>query len=185
VRGGTFVPPEDTAAELRKLRAPLGVYAVLGNHDAWFDGPRVQQALESEGIPVLENRAVRLEHSGRAFWLGGIADRWTGKPDVPGTLAQTDLREPVVLITHNPDVFPDVPVRASLMIAGHTHGGQVRLPFYGTLVRASRISPNGYLEGLVEENGHSLYITHGVGTSIYPARFGVPPEIAILKLRPR
>ena len=84
MRGGGFVEPEETAAELKKLRAPLGVFAVLGNHDWWYDGERVGRALTAAGIQVLENRAVRVG----PIWLGGIADYWTREPDVAGTLRQ-------------------------------------------------------------------------------------------------
>jgi predicted MPP superfamily phosphohydrolase len=182
VRGGSFVAPEDTASVLRGLRAPLGVYAVLGNHDAWYDGSRVTQAFEAAGIRMLDNRAVRLDAASQPFWLGGIADLWTSNPDIAGTLAQTDPREPVILFTHNPDIFPAVPKRVSLLIAGHTHAGQVQLPFYGPLVKVSNY---GYVDGLIREGERTLFITHGIGTSIVPARFGVPPEIAILKLKPR
>ena len=174
-----FVEPEKTAAELKKLRAPLGVYAVLGNHDWWYDGDRVRTALTDAGIPVLENRAV---HVGKRFWLGGIADLWTRKPDVAGTLAQVMNDDPVVLITHNPDIFPDVPDRVSLTIAGHTHGGQVYLPVVGTLVTTSRL---GYNAGDFFERGRHLFVTTGIGTSIVPVRFGMPPEIVILTLNGR
>lgn len=171
-----FVPPEQIAAELKKLLAPT--YAVLGNHDRWFDGPRVEAAMTAAGIPVLENRAIRLEHGGTPFWLGGISDLWTGGPDIPATLAQTDQEEPVILITHNPDVFPDVPSRVSLTIAGHTHGGQVDIPFYGTPVNGV----SKYRRGYFVESGRHLFVTTGVGTSIAPIRFRVTPELVILSL---
>jgi uncharacterized protein len=116
VRGGGFVEPEAIAQELKKLRAPLGVFAVLGNHDWWYDGERVGRAFREAGIPVLENRAV---HVGNAFWLGGIADFWTREPDIEGTLRQVSDGDPIVLITHNPDIFPEVPERVSLTIAGY------------------------------------------------------------------
>ncbi len=173
VRGGGFVEPEQTAAELKKLRAPLGVFAVLGNHDWWYDGERVGKALTDAGIPVLENRAV---HVG-PIWLGGIADRWTREPDVAGTLGQVTGDDPVILITHNPDIFPEVPSRVSLTLAAHTHGGQVKLPIVGTLITTSRL---GYNAGEYVVQGRHLFVTTGIGTSILPVRLGVPPEIVIL-----
>jgi hypothetical protein len=177
VRGGGFVEPEQTAAELKKLHAPLGVYAVLGNHDWWYDGERVGKALTDVGIPVLENKAV---HVG-PIWLGGIADFWTREPDVAGTLQQVTGDDPVVLITHNPDIFPDVPARVSLLLAAHTHGGQVNLPVIGRVVTTSRL---GYVAGEYVEQGRHLFVTTGIGTSILPVRFGVPPEIVILTVSP-
>ena len=181
--GGTFVEPEPIAEELRALRAPLGVYAVLGNHDWWFDGGRVARALGGAGLKVLENEAVKVESSGRAFWLGGVADLWTRRPDVPGTLRQVTSDDPVVLFTHNPDIFPDVPARVSLTVAGHTHGGQVNLPLVGRPVVPSRFGQR-YAMGHVVEGGRHLFVSGGVGTSIIPVRFRVPPEIVILKLGP-
>ena len=172
-RWGGFVEPEMTAAELKKLHAPLGVFAVLGNHDWWYNGERVGKALTDAGIPVLENEAVRVG----PIWLGGIADFWTREPDIAGTLAQVTTDDPVVLITHNPDIFPEVPERVSLLLAAHTHGGQVRLPVIGTLITTSKL---GYNAGDFFVHGHHLFVTTGIGTSIVPVRFGVPPEIVIL-----
>jgi predicted MPP superfamily phosphohydrolase len=177
-----FVEPEPIAAELKNLHAPLGVFSVLGNHDHWYNGPRVKQALISVGIPVLRNSAVRLEHNGKPFWLGGVADLWTDAPYVKGTLAQTDPSEPVILITHNPDIFPEVPERVSLLIAAHTHGGQVNFPLIGTVITTSRL---GYVSGHYQENGRHVFVTTGVGTSIIGARFRVPPEMALLHLLPQ
>ena len=176
-RSGGFVEPELTAAELKKLHAPLGVYAVLGNHDWWYDGDRVGKALTDVGIPVLENKAVRVG----PIWLGGIADFWTREPDVAGTLAQVSSSDPVVLITHNPDIFPEVPSRVSVTLAAHTHGGQVKLPIIGTLITTSKL---GYNAGEYVDHGRHLFVTTGIGTSIVPVRFGVPPEIVILTLSP-
>lgn len=170
-----FVEPERTAEELKKLHAPLGVFAVLGNHDWWYDGERVGKALTDAGIPVLENKAVHVGH----LWLGGIADLWTREPDVAGTLRQVTTDDPVVLITHNPDIFPEVPARVSLLLAAHTHGGQVNLPIVGRVVTTSKL---GYVAGEYVERGRHLFVTTGIGTSIMPVRFGVPPEIVILTL---
>ena len=178
VRGGGFVEPVAIAAELKNLHAPLGVFAVLGNHDWWYNGNRIGQAFAEAGIPVLENKAVHIGN----FWLGGIADFWTRAPDIAGTLAQVDNSDPVVLITHNPDIFPDVPARVSLLLAGHTHGGQVDLPVIGTLVTTSKL---GYNAGDFFEHGHHLFVTTGIGTSIVPVRLGVPPEIVIMTLSGR
>jgi len=183
VVGGTFVGPEPIAAELKNLRAPLGVYAVLGNHDWWFDGERMTRALEGVGLAVLDNRAVRVESGGRGFWLAGVADLWTRKPDIEGTLKQVSTDEPVILFTHNPDIFPEVPPRVSLTLAGHTHGGQVNFPFVGRPMVPSHYGQR-YAFGHVVEGGRHLYVSGGVGTSIIPARFRVPPEILVLSLEP-
>jgi predicted MPP superfamily phosphohydrolase len=183
VVGGTLVEPEPIADELKLLRAPLGVYAVLGNHDWWYDGERVTRALRGAGLRVLENEAVRIERGGRAFWLAGVGDLWTRTPDIEGTLRQVTSDDPVILFTHNPDIFPNVPARVTLTLAGHTHGGQVNLPLAGRLVVPSKFGQR-YAMGHVVEGGRQLFVSGGVGTSIIPARFRVPPEVVILQLEP-
>jgi uncharacterized protein len=182
VAGGEFMEPERIAESLRGLRAPLGVYAVLGNHDWWFDGPRVTRAFEGVGIRVLENDAARVERNGRSLWLAGLADLWTRKPDVSRALTGVTDDGPVIVFTHNPDLFPQVPPRAALTLAGHTHGGQVCLPLLGRPVVPSEFGQR-YADGHVVEGGRHLFVSSGVGTSIIPVRFRVPPEVVILTLR--
>lgn len=181
VVGGTFTEPESIAEELKKLRAPQGVFAVLGNHDWWYDGERVASALKGAGIVVLENQAARIERNGRSFWLVGIADLWTRHPDIAGALRHVESDDPVLLMTHNPDIFPDVPPRVSLTVAGHTHGGQVNFPLIGRPIVPSKFGQR-YAMGHVVEQGRHLFVSGGVGTSIVPVRFRVPPEIVILSL---
>ena len=179
VRGGQFVPPEAIASVLAKLDAPLGVFAVLGNHDWWLDGPRVRRAFENAGIRVLDDQAVRVSE----FWVVGLGDWWEAPPDIPKVLASIDSEDdaPVVAFTHNPDAFPKIPPRVTLTLAGHTHGGQVRFPFFGAPIVPSRYG-NRYAYGHIVENGRHLFVTSGIGTSIIAARFRVPPEIALLRL---
>ncbi len=184
------------APVLGELRAPHGVYAVLGNHDWWDDraaqvrggGPNLYAvALEQEGIPVLSNRAVKLEQAG--IWLAGLEDqlalvrgggRFDGLDDLPATLAQVTDEAPVVLMAHEPDIFPQVPGRVALTLSGHTHGGQVRL-FGWSPVVPSRFG-NRFAYGHVREDGRDLVVSGGVGCSIMPVRFGVVPEITVIEI---
>ncbi len=179
VWGGHFVEPEQIAAELKNLRARDGVYAVLGNHDWWYDGDRITRALNNEGIKVLENDVTRVERDGQSIWIAGLADLWTGKQNIEGTLAKIPPSAIVIALTHNPDIFPTLPTGVALTLAGHTHGGQVSLPFFGR-----RVVPSAFGErfaiGLLQENGHQLFVTPGIGTSIIPIRFRVQPEISVL-----
>ena len=189
----------ELAPRLAGLKAPLGVYAILGNHDWWDDsaaqragrGPIIAaRALRHAGIPVLENEAERLTKDGRPFWLLGLGDQFAllqpgrrrhrGIDDLPGTLAKITDDAPVILLAHEPDIFPDVPDRVALTFSGHTHGGQVRLFGYSPLV-PSRYG-NRYAYGHVIENERHLIVSGGLGTSILPVRFGVPPEIVVVDL---
>jgi uncharacterized protein len=181
VLGGTFVPPEPIARELSGLRAPLGVVAVLGNHDWWLDGERVRRALEAEGIKVLVDDNLRLNYKDRSFWLMGLDDLWTRGNHLRSTFAAIDDNEPIIALSHNPDIFPDMPQRVTLTLAGHTHGGQVDLPLIGPPVVPSKFRQR-FAYGLIEERGRKLFVTGGIGTSIIPVRFRVKPEIAILTL---
>lgn len=188
----------DTGRVLGGLRAPLGVFGVLGNHD-WWDDPDAQKrgagpvlaglAMEANGITVLENRAVKIGAGARAFWLAGLGDQLAllqgkhgikGVDDLPGTLTQITDDAPVILLAHEPDIFAKVPSRVALTLSGHTHGGQVRL-FGWSPVVPSRYG-NRYAYGPVEEDGHHLVVSGGIGCSIAPIRFGMPPEITLVEL---
>ena len=182
VRGGDFVPPEQIAAELSRLRAEFGVFAVLGNHDNWLDHDRVARALMNNGVRLLEDTAERVMVNLRPLWLSGISDLWTRPHNVAGALAVVPADgTPVIVLTHNPDIFPEIPARVTLTLAGHTHGGQVRLPLIGAPVVPSQFGQR-YAAGRVVEGGRTLYVATGVGTSIIPVRFRVPPAITILTL---
>jgi hypothetical protein len=197
-----MVPAAEWARELGRLKAPLGVHAVLGNHDWWDDrgaqrrggGPVIGRvALERAGVPVLENDVVRLTKDGKPFWLAGLGDQialitgWRGKKarfkgvdDLPGTLAKVTDGAPVILMAHEPDIFPKVPERVALTISGHTHGGQVRIAGYSPVVPSS--FGNRYAYGHVVEEARNLVVSGGLGCSILPVRFGMPPEIVLIEL---
>jgi hypothetical protein len=183
VLGGRFVPPEPIARELSELKAPLGVVAVLGNHDWWFDGERVRRALTAEGIKVLISQTQRITFNGQSFWLMGLDDLWTRGDHLKSTLAGITDNEPVIVLSHNPDIFPEMTSRVTLTLAGHTHGGQVNLPLIGRPVVPSKFGQR-FAYGLIEESGKKLFVTGGIGTSIVPLRFRVKPEIVILTLIP-
>ena len=173
--------PEKIVQSLKALHAPLGVYAVLGNHDWWYDVSHVRAALEAGGIKVIDNDVVSLEKNGRAFYLAGIADAWSLTDDIIGTASRVPPGEPAIALTHNPDILPRLPQTFLLTLGGHTHGGQVNLPFLGRRIVPSEFGQR-YAAGHVEEEGKHLFVTTGVGTSVFPVRFRVPPEIAVLTL---
>ena len=196
------VPARDWAGALARLKAPLGVHAILGNHEYWDDeavqragtGTTFgQRALEAAGIPVYVNDVVRLEHTGKPFWLAGLGDQVAflpsrrlrpgqryGVDDLSGTLTKVTDDAPIILLAHEPDIMVRVPERVSLVLSGHTHGGQFRL-FGWSPVVPSRYG-NRYAYGHVREQC-DLIVSGGLGCSIMPMRFGVPPEIVLLTLR--
>lgn len=185
IPGGVYVAPEAIAQGLSELKAPLGVIAVLGNHDWWNDGERTRAAFTAHGIIVLEENAKPLVHHGVVFSVVGLADQITRPSNVKAALATAAPDAPTLLLVHEPDVFETLPrlgLAPTLTLAGHTHGGQVRLPLLGRRVVPSEFGQR-FAYGHVVENGRHLYVTGGVGTSILPVRFGVPPEIALLTLR--
>ena len=185
--GAEDVPVDDWAAALAGLSAPLGVHAVLGNHDWWSGPDPIRTGLRAAGIALLENAAVKLEADGHRIWLAGLGDQWAfgrgrGVDDLPGTLAQVRDNDPTVLLVHEPDIFPVVPPRVAVTLAGHTHGGQVRLPGYGALVVPSRYGRR-YAYGHVHEDGRDLIVSGGLGMTGLPVRFAMPPEIVLVTLR--
>lgn len=185
VKGGRFVSPEAIAAELNRLRATDGVFGVLGNHDGSLGHDRVATALENNGVHLVEDRSALLQTRAGPIWIAGISDLWTGQHDLGAALTGIpNDGSPVILLSHNPDVFPQVPSRVSLTLAGHTHGGQVRLPFLGAPIVPSKFGAR-FVAGHVIEGDRHLYVATGVGTSIWPVRFRVPPAISILTVSGR
>jgi hypothetical protein len=184
------VPPAAWAGELARLKAPLGVHAIFGNHDWWFDIEGTRAALAAVRIPVLENQAVLLGPPGRKFWLAGLGDQlayWLGPDnfrgvdDLPGTLRQVRTDDPVVLLVHEPDIFPHVPDRVALTLAGHTHGGQIKFPLMPPLWVPSEFGAR-FAYGHIVENDRHMIVSGGLGTSFVPMRLGVPPEIVRVRL---
>lgn len=175
---GKYVTPEVVAEHLKPLVAHKRVYAVLGNHDWWKGGPRVRSALESVGMTVLDNQATEITLGQCKLWLVGVGDLWEGHPNIPRAFAAVNDDAPVIAITHNPELFRKMPARASLVIAGHTHGGQVNL-----LPGQPSMRFGHFIAGPILYEGRQLFVTPGIGTSILPFRFRVPPEISRLTLR--
>jgi predicted MPP superfamily phosphohydrolase len=194
-----FIPASEWAGVLAGLKAPLGVHAILGNHDWWEDkdvqreGKGViaaHRALEAAGIPVYENDARRLSKNGRPFWLAGLGDqlaymvarrfrpvRRIGVDDLGATLAKVTDDAPVVLLAHEPDVARRVPARVALQLSGHTHGGQVRLLGWSPVAPSGQQLAYGHIRMNCD-----VVVSGGLGCSIMPFRLGVPPEIVLVSL---
>jgi uncharacterized protein len=184
------VPHAVWSAELARLQAPLGVWAIFGNHDWWHDIAGTREALRKVGIPAMENEAVRLGLGGRRFWLAGLGDqlayrrghsRFQGVDDLQGTLAKVTTEDPVILMAHEPDIFPEVPARVALTLSGHTHGGQIRIPGLWQHWVPSNYGARFAYGHVVEDNRH-LIVSGGLGVSKVPVRLGVPPEVVHIEL---
>lgn len=203
------VPSSEWARELGALTAPLGVHAVLGNHD-WWDDPLAQRrghgptesgiALEAAGIRVYENDVLRLTKAGHGFWIAGLGDQFAlrhrgknghyskGVDDLTGTLAKIKDAAPVVLMAHEPDIFPRVPPRVALTISGHTHGGQIRVMGRIPFTPYGRREPYAYghfvehATARFSNSERNLIVSGGLGCSMLPVRLGAKPEIVIIEL---
>lgn len=184
------VPHPVWAAELSGLHAPLGVFSILGNHDWWNDITAVRHALDKVRLPVMQNDAVHLGAPGQRFWLAGLGDQiahrlgrnnFKGVDDLPGTLSRIRTDEPVILLAHEPDIFTEVPARVALTIAGHTHGGQICLPYAPPFWVPSAYGSRFAYGHIVESDRH-LIVSGGLGCSGVPLRLGVPPEIVRITL---
>lgn len=178
--GPLYLKP--AARSLAALTAPLGVYAVLGNHDYWCGARHLRQLLEARGIRVLVNEAERIAHASGDFWLIGLDDVLCGKPDLDKALAGVPENSLRILLAHEPDVA-DTAARygIALQLSGHSHGGQIRHPG-GPLVlpKLGRRYPRGLQQ--VPGSETFVYTNRGIGTAGPPLRLNSPPQVTVLKL---
>ena len=195
-----YVPPIAWAEQLARLEAPLGVYAILGNHDWWSaaiptDPPdnslSVRRALAAAGVPLLENQSIRLSHHGRPFWLIGLGDLLAhvpnprgghGADDLPQAMRAINDNAPAILLVHEPYFFPWVPDRIALTLAGHMHGGQVNLPIIGAPVHLLKRRSGKFIYGEYALGDRRMIVSGGLGTSLAPVRVLCPPEVVMVKL---
>jgi uncharacterized protein len=167
---------------LSELRAPLGAYAVPGNHDLPDQGQIYQNAIASTALIDLTNRHECISLNGEHLWLAGVDDLWRGRPNVTSALTGVPAGAAVVLLSHNPDYAEVVPdPRVGLMLSGHTHGGQVYLPIYGSPWVPSQFGDK-YRQGLVQGPASQVFVSRGLGEAGVPLRVRVPPEINLLTL---
>lgn len=174
------MPVATIADILGGLRAKHGVYAVIGNHDEYHNAPKITAEFERVGITVLENQVSVIEVDGEKVNLWGIEDLWKNrKVPVEAFDAIADKRN-VIAITHNPDSLLKTPNGISLMFAGHSHGGQLNWPIFGPI---AAVNDKRFMDGHAVVDGKHVYVTSGVGTSVIPFRFRVPPEIAVVTIQ--
>jgi uncharacterized protein len=168
-------------ATFAALNARYGAVAVIGNHDSWYSRQSITTALQDAGVAALWNRHIVIRRSGGPIVVAGIADDWTGEPDFAATLDGAPPNTDTIVLSHSPDPFADMPPGSALMLAGHGHCGQVTIPFIGRPILPLRHKRYGC--HLVEENGKTMYVTAGIGTSVAPVRFLNPPEIVLITIR--
>ena len=175
-------PIFDLVPSLAQLNAKHGVYAILGNHDLWTDVKVITHAIEQEGLPLLVNQGVSISVGKSTLYLAGLDDGWSGKPDLAEAMANHPGDAITVLLMHEPDLAPCYAPdkRIHLQLSGHSHGGQVRLPFYGALV-LPYLSWK-YPMGLYNLDGMWLYTNRGLGTTNVPVRINCAPEVTELTL---
>jgi len=167
---------------MSQSRAKFGVFASLGNHDNWYNGDAVAKVIESIGIPVLRNDSLTVRINGEPLTIVGLGDLWTDGVDVARAFRNVDTPFSLVLM-HNPDSFEDWWQPGShLILAGHTHGGQVDIPFYGPPYVPSQYGQK-YAHGLFVRGDTQMYVNRGLGVIAPPIRFNCPPEIALLRLQ--
>jgi uncharacterized protein len=173
---------EPCARVLRDLQAPYGCWGVMGNHDAYSDARRVTGALRAAGIGVLTNSAIPIEHNGGRFWLAGVGDVMLRGADLHTALQHVPSIETVILLAHEPD-YADYVSRfpVDLQLSGHSHGGQIRIPFLPPLYLPDLAKK--YILGLYRIGGLTLYTNPGIGTILVPVRLNCPPEVTLITLR--
>ena len=170
---------DEIAIVLGHLQATHGVYAVLGNHDNWYDHAKLKASLENQGITVLENEAQLVANT--ELWVMGIGDQTTGHANIEHAVQQLPVDSPALVVMHDPGSFAGMPTLNALFFAGHTHGGQVVLPWLGVLV-VPYAAPKEWAYGWVQHHKNRMYVTSGLGVSILPVRFNMCPEWVLLNI---
>ena len=177
--GSGRIPPSMIAAILSRVVAPLGRFAVLGNHDYVYGERAVADALQRHAIKVLSHEHSTMQFQNHSVDIVGIPDAHIARTESYASLAEILPDRPTIVLAHDPVWFAHVPPGPHLTLAGHTHGGQIRFPGIGIIRNASK-APLRWSHGLIRERGRYLYVTSGLGTSGVPLRWGVPPEFAVL-----
>lgn len=170
------MPINDIAYEFQNINAKYGFYTTLGNHDQFFGSENIKKSLEDNKINVIHNTNEKIKIRDKEFYIVGIKYK---PSDFEIENAFKNTKEPIILLTHSPDEIVKITNKTNLILAGHTHGGQIVLPLIGPLFTASKYHKK-YAEGFIEDNGKKLITTKGIGVSILPFRFNCPPEIVVI-----
>ena len=172
---------EEVAAPFSVFEARHGMIVAPGNHDHWVNLAAMTAALEGRGITVLQNQAVRRG----PVLVGGVDDDYTDHDDIPATFGELEKlgSGPVVVVSHSPDIVPDLPHPVAAVFAGHTHCGQISLPVFGAIATSSRYGRR-FACGPIRDGGQKVFVSAGLGTSLLPLRFFAPPDVWLVTLGP-
>jgi len=193
-RGAVLMPPATIFQNLAGLKAKCGVYAVLGNHDGWYGDGLIAGEITRQGYQVLQNKVISIEKSGQHLRILGLRDHlslpsnWARISSDAKKVLDGSGEGDLIVLEHSPDILPAVTDELAispdlkLFLAAHTHGGQIRFPWIGAPVLPSSYGQK-YASGHVNDHGVDMFVTSGIGTSVLPFRFMVPPEIVILTIR--
>jgi len=174
---------EDVAAVVAELRARAGVFVCMGNHDYFGEGEPLISMLRARGVGVLRNEGVVVDHRGARLWLAGIDDTWTRRDDLAAALRDRPAGAATVLLAHDPVRFdPSAEAGVELVLSGHTHGGQIAVPFFYRALGLANLA-HRYRLGFYRRGRSTLYVHPGLGTTGPPLRLGVAPEVTVLVLR--
>jgi uncharacterized protein len=174
----------ELCAELSRLKASRGVFGVLGNHDLYavrLAHLELTEPLERAGIRILTNTGIQVRDD---MFVAGVDDLWNGKPDLEKALKDAPKTGAILLMSHHPDLLETVPARVSLTLSGHTHGGQIVLPWVGALHTGSKYGQRfvqGFVTGALGARG---FVSRGLGTTALPLRYNCPAELAVFDLMP-
>ena len=176
---------EDIATLVGELRAKDGTYVVMGNHDYFGEGEPLVTLLRDRGVHVLRNEGRVMDRDGARYFLAGVDDTWTKRANLEAALAERPEGMPTILLQHDPDHFPHAAKRnVDLVLSGHTHGGQVAMPFLARHLNFSKLAHHFHI-GVYAKGRSTLYVHPGLGTTGPPFRLGVAPEVVLLTLRAR
>ena len=173
------IPANEIADALRGFTAKHGAYAIIGNHDWYHNEQKIHRELERVGINVVNNEIENIQIGDKTIRLWGIEDLWKNRRVPPEPFEQLAEKRNVIALTHNPDSLLTAPTGFSIMLAGHSHGGQINFPIFGPF---APFNDPRFMDGHAEVDGKHVYVTSGVGTSVIPFRWRVPPEIAVVTL---
>ncbi len=181
IKNNKTMSPKEIATHLKGLKAKYGIFMVMGNHEAHLKAWKIiSDTLKDSDIKILQNANIKMQLPDKTFYVVGIADFSNNRHNI--AKAFKDVQPPVIAFTHSPDIFPYIPDYVNITLAGHSHGGQVYIPFYGPLEKPRHLLGK-YIKGLYEENGKKMFVSSGIGNSHYKVRMFNLPEIIILDFK--